>query len=97
MEQITSTDGKKKMKCGNCGLIATRNATKLVHHAAKKTGGGIKICPAILPPEMQKLYDDLFDTTMSKAASPKGKGIICTFLYSVCLFIHVSDIGHILF
>ena len=58
--------GKLLMQCGHCNFVVTRNATKLLYHAAKKRGGDIKICEEVHPEEYQKLYADLFAKHIAK-------------------------------
>ena len=67
MHKIKDDTGKLMMQCGHCDkLLVTRNATKLLYHAAKKRGGDIKICEEVNPEEYWKLYDDLFAKHVAK-------------------------------
>ena len=60
-QTVDPTTNKKKMGCDHCGMSVACNATKLVFHAAKRTGGDIKICPAVHSDSFKKQYNDLFD------------------------------------
>ena len=67
MHKIKDDTGKLMMQCGHCDkLLVTRNATKLLYHAAKKRGGDIKICEEVHPEEYRKLYEDLFAKHVAK-------------------------------
>ena len=67
MHKVTDNYGKLLMQCGHCNkLLVTRNATKLLYHAARKRGGDIKICEEVHPEEYRKLYEDLFAKHVAK-------------------------------
>lgn len=63
---IDPATNKSKMECDHCGMVAIRNATKLVYHAAKRRGGDIKICAGNHSEAYKKLYNDLFNKLMAE-------------------------------
>ena len=77
-EQFFSADGKKRVKCLWCSHDMPLHATKLLCHAARIKGKGVKICQAIVPKPHRDRYLNLYEKKLRGQNKKSGELFVLT-------------------